>query len=232
LPHGYLRFTKDVDIVIRLLPDNIEKAFTALSSLGYRPNVPITKEQFSNSDLRNSWIRDRRSQQAAGSRGHSAAPCSDGQQRCQRMSLVRGDRLEPYDLGRCAPRANAALDGDVAGGNDIGSGGHASACGKAAAGVQGAQYPAVANLNGDDLYPGNHPNSSACGHLKVPHPGNDGGAIFGAGTAFPSNEVIRPRNATRASVIAKPAYQNLTRLIGSQYSPVSICNRALRMFGL
>lgn len=57
--HGYLRFTKDVDIVIRLIPDNIERMFAALSSLGYRPSVPITKEQFSNSDLRNSWVRDK-----------------------------------------------------------------------------------------------------------------------------------------------------------------------------
>ena len=30
--HGYLRFTKDVDIVIRLIPDNIEKMFAALAS--------------------------------------------------------------------------------------------------------------------------------------------------------------------------------------------------------
>lgn len=57
--HGYLRFTKDVDIVIRLVPDNIERTFTALSSLGYRPSVPITREQFSNSELRNGWVRDK-----------------------------------------------------------------------------------------------------------------------------------------------------------------------------
>ena len=29
--HGYLRFTKDVDIVIQLIPDNIERTFTALA---------------------------------------------------------------------------------------------------------------------------------------------------------------------------------------------------------
>jgi hypothetical protein len=57
--HGDLRFTKDVDIDIRLIPDNIGKMFTALASLGYRPSVPITKEQFSNSDLRNGWARDK-----------------------------------------------------------------------------------------------------------------------------------------------------------------------------
>jgi hypothetical protein len=57
--HGYLRFTKDVDIVIRLIPDNIERMFAALSSLGYRPSVPITKEQFSNIELRSGWVRDK-----------------------------------------------------------------------------------------------------------------------------------------------------------------------------
>jgi hypothetical protein len=57
--HGYLRFTKDVDIVIQLIPDNIERTFTALASLGYRPIVPITMKQFSNSELRQSWVRDK-----------------------------------------------------------------------------------------------------------------------------------------------------------------------------
>jgi hypothetical protein len=37
------RFTKDVDIVIQLTPDNIERTFTALASLGYKPIVSITK---------------------------------------------------------------------------------------------------------------------------------------------------------------------------------------------
>jgi hypothetical protein len=48
-----------VDIVIQLIPDNIERTFTALASLGYRPIVPIKMKQFSNSELRQSWIRDK-----------------------------------------------------------------------------------------------------------------------------------------------------------------------------
>ena len=56
--HGYLRFTKDVDIVVQMIPGNIERTFTALASLGYQPIVPITMEQFSNSELRQSWIRN------------------------------------------------------------------------------------------------------------------------------------------------------------------------------
>ncbi len=54
--HGYLRFTKDVDFVVRLLPENIKQAFTALGTLGYRPNVPVTGEQFADSEQRQSWI--------------------------------------------------------------------------------------------------------------------------------------------------------------------------------
>lgn len=57
--HGYLRFTKDVDLVIRLSPQDILAAFSALAAMGYQPKVPITAEQFSDPTLRESWIRDK-----------------------------------------------------------------------------------------------------------------------------------------------------------------------------
>lgn len=57
--HGYLRFTKDVDIVVQLVTDNIVAAFNALSDLGYKPTVPISAEQFADGRLRESWIRDK-----------------------------------------------------------------------------------------------------------------------------------------------------------------------------
>jgi hypothetical protein len=57
--HGFLRFTKDVDFVVQLAPDNIERAFVALRGLGYRPMVPITAKQFADAALRESWIRDK-----------------------------------------------------------------------------------------------------------------------------------------------------------------------------
>jgi hypothetical protein len=44
--HGYLRFTKDADFVIELIPDNIKRVFAALETLGYRPLAPVTAEQF------------------------------------------------------------------------------------------------------------------------------------------------------------------------------------------
>ena len=57
--YGYLRFTKDVDVVVQLVPENIERAFSALSGLGYRPIVPITAEQFADAALREGWIREK-----------------------------------------------------------------------------------------------------------------------------------------------------------------------------
>ncbi len=57
--HGYLRFTKDVDLVVQLVPEIIEAAFKALSGLGYRPMVPITSTQFADRELRASWVRDK-----------------------------------------------------------------------------------------------------------------------------------------------------------------------------
>jgi len=57
--YGYLRFTKDVDVVIQLVPNNIERAFAALSKLGYRPLVPITATQFSDNTQRERWIHDK-----------------------------------------------------------------------------------------------------------------------------------------------------------------------------
>mgnify|MGYP001259383784 CR=1 FL=1 len=56
--HGYLRFTKDVDLIVQFVPDNIERAFVALGTLGYRPTVPITARQFADATLRESWIRE------------------------------------------------------------------------------------------------------------------------------------------------------------------------------
>jgi len=57
--HGYLRFTKDVDFVIQLMPDNIKRTFAALETLGYKPLAPVTAEQFADRTTREGWIRDK-----------------------------------------------------------------------------------------------------------------------------------------------------------------------------
>ena len=57
--HGYLRFTKDVDLVIQLATDNIMSAFAALKGIGYRPLVPVSAAQFADPVRRSELIRDK-----------------------------------------------------------------------------------------------------------------------------------------------------------------------------
>lgn len=57
--HGYLRFTKDADLVLELTPSNIQSAFRALGALGYQPRVPITAAEFGDPTLRENWVRDK-----------------------------------------------------------------------------------------------------------------------------------------------------------------------------
>jgi hypothetical protein len=57
--HGFLRQTKDADLVAQLTPDNIHALFRALGALGYRPIVPITADQFSDAELRATLIREK-----------------------------------------------------------------------------------------------------------------------------------------------------------------------------
>ncbi len=60
--HGYLRFTKDADFVIELIPDNIKRVFAALEPLDYKPLAPVTAEQFADRSTREDWIRNKNMQ--------------------------------------------------------------------------------------------------------------------------------------------------------------------------
>ena len=57
--HGYLRFTKDVDLVIQLEAENLRRGLSALSVLGYRPAIPVSLDQFADARQRESWVRDK-----------------------------------------------------------------------------------------------------------------------------------------------------------------------------
>lgn len=54
--HGYSRVTFDVDLVVQLDRGNVVPTFRALATLGYRPMVPVTAEQFADSKVRQTWI--------------------------------------------------------------------------------------------------------------------------------------------------------------------------------
>jgi hypothetical protein len=57
--HGYVRATMDVDLVIDLNRENLVKALGALESIGFRPRLPVSKEQFADPEMREQWIREK-----------------------------------------------------------------------------------------------------------------------------------------------------------------------------
>lgn len=56
--HGYLRSTRDVDLVGRLVAENVERMFAALQGLGYRAMASLTPGQFADAAWRERWMKD------------------------------------------------------------------------------------------------------------------------------------------------------------------------------
>jgi hypothetical protein len=59
IAHGYGRLTQDVDLVIRLDPQSVRRAFEALAGLGYRPLVPVSADGFGDAAQRARWIAEK-----------------------------------------------------------------------------------------------------------------------------------------------------------------------------
>jgi hypothetical protein len=57
--HGYERLTRDVDLVIGLERENIDRTFRALLDLGYQMAVPVTPEEFADPAMREMWRREK-----------------------------------------------------------------------------------------------------------------------------------------------------------------------------
>ena len=57
--HGHLRVTRDVDLVVELVPANVRTALKALSGLGFRPRAPVRMEDFADPEQRRGWVRDK-----------------------------------------------------------------------------------------------------------------------------------------------------------------------------
>jgi hypothetical protein len=54
--HGHLRFTADIDVVLDLSPENLQRALPALADLGYRPRPPVPLEAFEDPAERRRWV--------------------------------------------------------------------------------------------------------------------------------------------------------------------------------
>ena len=57
--HGYVRLTRDVDIVLQLDSANVSRAFSALSDIGYQMSIPAKPEDFANQEMRENWRRSK-----------------------------------------------------------------------------------------------------------------------------------------------------------------------------
>ncbi|MGI8820242.1 MAG: nucleotidyl transferase AbiEii/AbiGii toxin family protein [Chthoniobacterales bacterium] len=57
--HGYLRYTKDVHLVVRLSDEDVLGAFRALETIDYHPAVPVTAQQFSDAAMRAQWRQEK-----------------------------------------------------------------------------------------------------------------------------------------------------------------------------
>lgn len=57
--HGYGRVTFDLDLVIDLEHENVNRVVNALESLGYMPAQPIPARDFADAANREKWIREK-----------------------------------------------------------------------------------------------------------------------------------------------------------------------------
>lgn len=57
--YGFLRYTKDVDLVVHLEENNLARLFDALLKIGYHPKVPVIKEQFIDAKIRKRWQKEK-----------------------------------------------------------------------------------------------------------------------------------------------------------------------------
>ncbi len=55
--HGFVRLTRDVDIVLALNPENASRGLNALLAIGYRMSIPASAEDFANAEIREDWRR-------------------------------------------------------------------------------------------------------------------------------------------------------------------------------
>lgn len=53
--HGYLRATRDLDLVVQLEPENLRRGLGCLFAVGYKLAIPVGAEDFADPRKRESW---------------------------------------------------------------------------------------------------------------------------------------------------------------------------------
>jgi predicted nucleotidyltransferase len=57
--HGFVRLTRDVDLVLQLDPGNATKGLNALLDTGYQMSIPARPEDFANPEMREDWRQNK-----------------------------------------------------------------------------------------------------------------------------------------------------------------------------
>lgn len=57
--HGFARFTKDLDLVVDLQPEEARRAIQTLLDCGLRPRVPVNPFDFADSQKRQEWLEQK-----------------------------------------------------------------------------------------------------------------------------------------------------------------------------
>jgi len=57
--YGYVRFTKDIDLMIDFSEDNLKRFMRVLSVLNFQPGVPIEPMEMVDANKRKEWIREK-----------------------------------------------------------------------------------------------------------------------------------------------------------------------------
>ncbi|OQW32238.1 MAG: hypothetical protein A4E19_19580 [Nitrospira sp. SG-bin1] len=59
LLHRYARLTADVDLVVDLAPQEVLKSIRTLVGNGFRPQVPVSAEMFTDPAVREEWLQEK-----------------------------------------------------------------------------------------------------------------------------------------------------------------------------
>ncbi len=57
--HGFVRLTRDVDLVLQFDPGNVSKGLNALLDIGYQMSIPTNPEDFAKPEMREDWRHDK-----------------------------------------------------------------------------------------------------------------------------------------------------------------------------
>src|SRR5437867_7796374 len=57
--HGFVRLTRDVDLVLQFDPGNVSKGLNALLDIGYQMSIPTNPEDFAKPEMREDWRHEK-----------------------------------------------------------------------------------------------------------------------------------------------------------------------------